>query len=280
MITNYQLAAIYFNLCITQKYKGQKLKNIPKNGPTAKHFNNQFEGLIESGILTKYQAFSGAYSIFGKNIYTEEEIACSIDPFAYISHLSAMDYHGLTDRIPKILFISTPSQKNWKDFALKQMHKDLKENLLDYQKKKFPILIKIPMGKIGKKNVNQFSSKHFGAFKSIKDRTLRVSTIGRTFLDMLRKPDLCGGIYHVINIYKEFGQQYLNLIVDEMNLHGKPIDKVRAGYILEELCNAKHEAFEKWLQFAARGGSRKLDPTEEYSSTYSERWCLSINVEI
>ncbi len=280
VVTNYQLAVIYFNLCLSQKYKGQKIKNIPKNGPTVKHFNNQLESLFETGILKNFKPYSGVYNIIGKNIYTEEEIACSIDPFAYISHLSAMDYHGLTDRIPKILFISTPSQKDWKEFALKQMQKDLKNSLTEYKKKKLPALVKTPMEKIGKKNVTQFSSKHLGAFKSIKDKTVRVSTIGRTFLDMLRKPDLCGGIYHVISRYQEFGQQYLNLIVDEINLHGKPIDKVRAGYILEELCNAPHESFEKWLQFAARGGSRKLDPTEEYSSSYSERWCLSINVEI
>ncbi len=280
VITNYQLGMIYFNLCITQKFKGQKLKNIPQKGPTAEHFNDQLESLIESGVLTKYQTFSGAYNIIGKNVFTEEEIACSIDPFAYISHLSAMDYHGLTDRIPKILFISTPSQKDWKDFALKQMQKDLKKDLAGYKTKKLPVLMKIPMEKIGKKNVNQFSSKHLGAFKSAKNKMLRVSTIGRTFLDMLRKPDLCGGIYHVISIYKEFAQQYLNLIVAEINLHGNPIDKVRAGYILEELCGKKHEAFEKWLQVVVRGGSRRLDPTAEYSSTYSERWCLSINVEV
>lgn len=280
VVTHYQLGLIYFSLCLTQKYKGQKLKNIPKNSPNLKDFNVLLESLLETGILTKYLNLPGVYHIIGKNVYTEEEIACAIDPFAYISHLSAMDYHGLTNRIPKILFLSTPSQKDWQVFALKQMQKDLKDNLIDYKNRKLPTLAKIPIEKIEKKNVNQFSSKHLGAFKSVKGKTLRVSTIGRTFLDMIRKPDLCGGIYHVIGIYKEFSQLYLNLIIDEINLHGNPIDKVRAGYILEELCGQKHDAFENWLHFTARGGSRKLDPTEEYSSTYSERWCLSINVEV
>lgn len=37
-----------------------------------------------------------------------EEVVCSVDPFCYVSHLSAMEYHGLTNRMPTLLFISSP----------------------------------------------------------------------------------------------------------------------------------------------------------------------------
>jgi predicted transcriptional regulator of viral defense system len=159
------------------------------------------------------------------------------------------------------------------------MEKELGDYILKYYSNRLPRLTRIHLMKIKKQNIHRYSSLHYGAFKIIKGKNLRVSTIGRTFLDMLRKPDLCGGIHHVIEIYKEFSNRYLNLIIDETDRHGNQIDKVRAGYILEEICGQKESEINNWIRFVQRGGSRKLDPTEEYSSTYSEKWCLSINID-
>lgn len=60
------------------------------------------------------QGGAEAYLLFGHSNATAKEIACSLDPFAYLSHLSAMEYHGLTDRFPKIVFMFTPSQSDWR----------------------------------------------------------------------------------------------------------------------------------------------------------------------
>ena len=113
---------------------------------------------------------------------------------------------------------------------------------------------------------------------------LRVSSIGRTFLDMLRRPDLCGGIHNCLDVFQQHGPQYLKLIIDEITQHGNSIEKVRAGYILEEYCNIKNHvldnALEEWVKHAQRGGSRKLDPNNEYWPFFSEKWCLSINTEL
>ena len=108
---------------------------------------------------------------------------------------------------------------------------------------------------------------------------MRVATIGRTFLDMLREPELCGGIYHVLEIYAAHAQRYLRLIIDVINRHGTKIDKVRAGYILDERLGLLHPIIDSWLEFAQRGGSRKLLANAPYRSRFSEKWCLSINIE-
>lgn len=279
VITRYELGVIFFRLCRIEKYDGQKIKR-PKNAPDNKTFNKKLTELLEAGVLNPFQDFDKVYRIIGKNIYTEEEVACTIDPFGFISHLSAMDYHGLTDRMPKIIVLSSPAQKDWKKFADRKMEKDLGEDLALYKQQKLPLLTRLRFEKIRKKSVHNYSSIHLGAYKSVKDKNLRVSTIGRTFLDMLKRPDLCGGIYHVIDVYREYAKTYLNLIIDEFNQHAKPIEKVRAGYIMEELCDISNSAINEWQKHVTRGGSRKLDPAEEYSPTYSERWCLSINVEI
>ena len=277
VVTNYQLGVMLFSLYISRIYNGQKLR-IQKSYPDSSDFNRIINELQNNGVLKPFKGLSSVYSIIGKDISSEEEIVCSVDPFSYISHLSAMLHHGITDRVPKIIFISSPSPKTWRKFAHEKMEKDLKDNLLIYDHNYLPKLIRVKMEKVGKRVVNRFSSLHLGAYKNIKNKRIRVSTIGRTFLDMIKRPDLCAGVYHVIEIYKEFAERYLELIVDEIDRHGSKIDTVRAGYILEELCGLKHDAFDRWLKNVQRGGSRKLDPTAEYSSNYSERWCLSINI--
>ena len=243
--TRYQLGVLFSHLYFSQKYDGQDIK-LPQRPFDAELFYATLYRLLKTGILNHFQDLDKVYSIIGKNIYTEEEVACAIDPFTFISHLSAMAYHGLTDRMPQTIYLSAPSQKDWKKFATEKMQKDLQDNLTPYQKHKLPLLTRTQFNKIGKKTVQQYSSIHLGAYKSIKDKSLRVATIGRTFLDMLQKPNFCGGIYHVINVFREHAEPYLKLIIDELNQHGKAIDKVRAGYILNELCGITCAEIDQW----------------------------------
>lgn len=278
VITKYQLSVIIF-----KSYLSNSVRKIlkTKKKPYSKVFDQILDELLETGVINENKNFPelSVFNILGKDDSESEEIICTIDPFSYVSHLSAMSYHGLTNRMPKMIFISSPASRKWSQFAQKLMKKDLGEDFNNYRSSKLPKLQRIRLNKINKQVINSYSSMHYGAFRSIKGKNLRISTIGRTFLDMLRRPDLCGGIHHIVEIFNDFGPQYLGLIVDEVDRHGKQIDKVRAGYILEEVCGQKNRIIEGWIKFVQRGGSRKLDPSEEYSHRYSERWCLSINID-
>ena len=79
---------------------------------------------------------------------------------------------------------------------------------------------------------------HLGAFRVVRSTGVRVATIGRTFLDMVREPELCGGILHVIDVYRSQAAQYLSLIIDDAERHGTAIDKVRLGFLLTEVCHS------------------------------------------
>lgn len=73
------------------------------------------------------------FSILGKDEDTPAEpIVCRIDPFAYLSHLSAMEFYGLTDRISQTLYASSPGQTEWKSYAEEKMEKDLGESKSAY----------------------------------------------------------------------------------------------------------------------------------------------------
>lgn len=281
LVTRYTLGVEIYRLYKEKIYEGQILEGLKKNQASKSDLLRVINHLEASGILQEHENFRGkAYRYMSGKVEHAEEDACIIDPFCYVSHLSAMSYHGLTNRLPTHLVLSSPDPKNWSILAGKQMSKDLGSHLPEYESEGLPLLTNTKFSKIGRTNIQRVHSLRLGAFKSVKNRSVRVSTIGRTFLDMLQRPQLCGGMRHVIEVFKEHAGTYLMPIVYEVDQYGGAIDKVRAGYLIDELLGMGNETTESWLQFASRGGSRKLDPSEEYFPKWSEKWCLSLNMDL
>lgn len=279
VLTCYRLGLIVHRLYATKTFKGESLDRLERDYATLAEFNRAVTGLEEAGILENHPNFPHkVYRLLGRKTESVEEVACTVDPFCYVSHLSAMSHHGLTNRLPVKLFLSGPNHKRWREESRKQMAKDLGEELEIYERGKMPPLAQLKMSRIDRMEVHRFNSVHWGAFKNVRGKAMRVSTIGRTFLDMLRNPELCGGIHHVIEVIEEDAATYLQAIVGEIDQRGGPIDKVRAGYILDERMGIKNDTVDAWVEFAKRGGSRKLDASEEYRPNWSEKWCLSLNI--
>ena len=277
IISKYELSIIVHKLFLSKIYNGESI-NIQKERAGTTEVNKYLAQLISEGILSHVKNINNVYALLGRMDANAEDIACAIDPFCYVSHLSAMAYHGLTDRLPAKLILSSPSDKDWKIHARERMHQDLGDEYDSYCSNGLIRLVRTKMEKINKTEILCLRSSHLGAYKNVRDRTVRVSTIGRTFLDMLRHPEHCGGINHVLDVYEMYCKKYLRLITDDIDKHGNGIEKVRAGYIIDELLGIKNEVVEGWTAFAQRGGSRKLDPSSEYIPKWSDKWMLSTNV--
>lgn len=274
----YQLGVLVFRLIRTGEMAGQRLR---VSEPQRRHYTQAVGFLTGYGVLSAVRGLpqGAAFIASGSPSASAVEIACSVDPFAYVSHLSAMEMRGLTDRISQTLFLSSPAPRHWRQFADERMQKDLGDALAVYLEAGFPKLLRTRFRKILDRPIHLSQSLHLGAFRKTPDSEVRVATLGRTFFDMLRQPELCGGIHHVLAVYREYAQRYLALIAAEVDQHGSPIDKVRAGYVLEELCGLQHPSLAEWQKCVARGGSRKLVGANEYAPTYSERWALSLNAD-
>ena len=278
VITSYQLGRLIFDAYINNSIGGENL-NLKKSLPERTQYNTALSDMLNTGVLSKVSGLSGNFfKILGKPDVSADEIICSIDPFCYISHLSAMEYHGITDRLPRTVFVSSPPPTSWRKYASDQMKKDLKEQYDTYIEQRFPQITRPRPEKIAGRLIEFKNNSHMGAYKNIQGRALRVATIGRTFLDMLRDPELCGGMQHVIDVYKEYSKQYLRQIIDEIDAHGKDIEKMRAGFILESEVGIYDPRIDAWQAKVQRGGSRKLDPNNEYSPFFSERWAISLNL--
>jgi predicted transcriptional regulator of viral defense system len=278
VVLRYELARITWQLYRARNFEGQPI-SLRRETLDAPAFSRTERGLLDAGVLVVLAAVRGrsAYGLVGANLNDRNAIICTLDPFCYLSHLSAMEFHGLTDRMPEQIYISTPVGKDWTVSALERMQRDLGGDFAAFHNSGLPQLRRATVAKIGQRPIHRFGSLHGGAFRAIKDTGVRVSTLGRTFLDMLREPGLCGGISHVLQVYAQHAALHRRLIFDEIDQHGGPIDKVRAGYIFEDICHVQDPRIEAWLAFAARGGSRKLDASADYEPTFSERWMLSIN---
>ncbi|HDR9102698.1 TPA: hypothetical protein QDB15_006406 [Burkholderia vietnamiensis] len=280
VVTLYDLGVQLWQLYETREYAGHRIKNLRNPVPARSSLFKYRDELIENGVLEHRNDLPVDTWLLTLSPFKDPaDILCGLDPFSYLSHLSAMEYHGLTDLVPRLIFATTYPAAEWRRHALNRMSTDLGDSLADYQTARLPPLQRHAFDAVGKRKLSLFASKAAGSFVTLRDRPVRVASLGRTFLDMLRRPDLCGGIHHVIDTFVEHARAYLPLIADELDRHGDPIEKVRAGYILEERCGIRdNPRIEAWTQFAQRGGSRKLDPAEAYWPEFSEKWMISLNV--
>jgi predicted transcriptional regulator of viral defense system len=270
-ISSYELAKLLYFHAQKRELPPQALKIV---------FKHICDKLTKLSLLSEIAPFSvtKSYLLFGQGKASSSEIMCSIDPFAYVSHLSAMEYYGLTDRFPSILYLSRPSVMEWRKQAKMRMEHELREHQTFYFAAGLPKLSPAKLLRVNQTPIHFCERSQLGAFRLISGSSLRVSSIGRTFLDMIREPSLCGGLQHVVDIYIQEAKKYLNLIIDEIERHGSAIDKVRVGYLLTEVCHLNSPKFIEWEKLAQRGGSRKLDPEGDYSSYFSEKWKISINL--
>lgn len=203
-----------------------------------------------------------------------EEACCLVDPFAYISHLSAMQLYGLTNRAPTALHLTSPGRSVWTILRDKRMLRDLGERGEDV-----PQLAKISWNhEIRKRQIAAHSTVHPATPVEEAGSFARVAPLGRVFADMLSEPQLCGGIRHVIEIWEEEADQNLDQIIEAVNEHPTKLAKVRAGYLLSEHLGISDTRIDAWETFAQRGGSQKLDPEAPYEARWSEKWKISLNV--
>lgn len=203
-----------------------------------------------------------------------EDIVCLLDPTCYVSHLSAMQRWGLTDRSPRVLLLTRPDRKA----AAEELISYRTEALGKDETNPFPSTIVGHPARVRGQAVRILESKSVGKCLKSRGSSVRLSTIGQTFLDMLQRPDLCGGMYHVLDVWGEHAETYLPEIVAAVETTSSGIVKSRAGYILEERQGLHHRGIEHWKKSAQRGGSRKLDPTRDFAPTYSATWMISLNV--
>ena len=203
-----------------------------------------------------------------------EEIVCLADPLCYISHLSAMQRWGLTDRSSRVLTCTRPDRETANARFAEIMAEDPGPLPPERVRLRY---IGHPETVRGRR-LHVTESVKAGACVNIPGTGERLATIGQTFLDMLQHSRQCGGMSHVLDIYDKYALDWIEEIITAVDSCNSDPAKIRAGYLLEERLEIKDERIESWKNLAQRGGSRTLDPSKSYAPVYSETWMISLNV--
>ena len=277
VISNHALAVELTRLLSKPEYAGRTIRP-PRNGLVRETYVAARAALIDRGALLLEKGLpSNQLRIPGRKDASPGEVMCAIDPFGHVAFLSAMEFHGLTNRLPKLLYFVTFDTASWQQHARERTVRELGPLLPAFVEADLPALQHSRVAKLNGVVVETRRTKDAGHWRSGLNGALRVTGIGRTFLDMIQRPDLCGGIRHVIEVFEEHAHSHIASIVNEISANGGKIDRVRAGYILNDRCGIELPEIDAWRVDAARGGSRKLDAHAEYASVFSEKWSLSIN---
>lgn len=263
---------------IWQAYKERSVPYLRGPHPSHQTFSRTKSMLFEAGIIRRDYSYSGLWRIMTVPDEAADVLCCQVDRFCYISHMSAMQRYGLTNRRPEALFLTRPTDVIMRSEVKREFQEYF--NVESLQEDIFldkPYVINHP-SRVRKRKIEQLKTKLFGEYTRVRGTDVRISSIGQVFLDMLNHPERCGGMRHVIEVWKNHAPIYFDRIVRAVDQSDRPIVKVRAGYILDEILNIATDRVLSWQSHAARGGSRVLEAGREYQAPFSEKWMLSVNV--
>lgn len=248
---------------------------LREDAPNADTYAALRINLKKSGIIASDRDYGARlFRIIGSSDLSADEIVCLVDPTCYVSHLSAMQRWGLTDRTSNALIVTRPDRAGGA-----MMLKTIMEDRLGPNTDTPCPLKRISHPEMARRRkLTVFETKASGDWIDVRGEKTRLATIGQTFLDTLQKPEYCGGMNHVLDIWHTHARTYLDEIVSAVDAVDIGLVKSRAGYILEERMRLNDNRIERWKTLGQRGSSRKLDPSAPFASTFSETWMISLNV--
>ncbi len=91
-------------------------------------------------------------------------------------------------------------------------------------------------------------------------------------------PGKCGGALEVFRAWRQAADDLkIKNIIEYVEKFNQALLRQRVGFILETM-GFSDPMFDQWASNSIRGSSARLLAEREFSSQYSERWNLSLNV--
>ena len=170
----------------------------------------------------------------------------------YIGYWSALNYHGLTDQIPRTTFIATTKARH-------SVH------VLDAEY----YFVKL-------------TDRKFFGWQEIKieDHRVHISDHEKTIADCLDHPEHCGGIDQIARaVYFSHEEINLKRVVEYAQRMGNRTIIKRLGYVLEE--TGLFSNYEKLFEgYKPSTGFPRLDPLSPKTGKHNSKWNLLINYRL
>ena len=214
--------------------------------------------LVENGWLTRVGP--GEYQLLpaktGLDPFPSGEkfvLAGQLSPDGFIAFGSAAEYHGLTTQLFQTVTVATLKRTRVREAPP----------------------VRIEYIQIRKKNF-------VGTQKISRAPDVMVATIDRTLIDSIQRPELCGGISDIIEIYRR-GYSRINLenVLGYLPTYGSKSLVQRVAYMLELVGVQFSTEQEKVLQSMSSGNVAYLFSRHKFGTsknvTYNKKWRLAIN---
>ena len=204
---------------------------------------------------------------------SDEQILQEANPWAVLSHLTAMIHHQLTDSVSSSIYATAYAGLNRSRSPLGTSSDDWMEMRLP--KPRRPKHVDgVPIVWVAMKESLDWGSE-VGYSQGI---PVYVTDLERTLLDALRQPAKAGGTFEVL---RAWGEARKKMDIDRLVSYAERYDvrvlRQRVGFILNTM-GFDHERLHRWRKSLLRGGSMKLIAGREYGERYDVTWNISLNV--
>jgi predicted transcriptional regulator of viral defense system len=235
----------------------------PSVGLSPGYFRQALHHLARTGWIVRLR--KGLYSLSGAapgmTPLHEFEVAMALVDPAAISHWSALSYHGMTDQVPRRVFVLTTTRAAPRKRGAKS--KDAAEG--------YPVAGTIYQF------VQVKPERFFGTdLVWVNESRVRITDPERTLLDGLMMPQYCGGFAEVLHAFERRAPK---LDVDRIIRYALLLDAAtvkRLGWIL-----AQHGITPDRLEPLRKApvkGYRVLDPTGPRRGDCDGRWMIQLNL--
>ena len=243
---------------------GRARELAPVAGLSEDYLLQALHHLTRSGWLVRLRKglYALSSSVPGATPVHEFEIAMALVDPAAISHWSALHHHGLTDQMPRKVFVLTTTETSVpraRGAKAKQMRDGF------------------PVGGIVYRFIQIKPERFFGTEKVwIGEARVTITDPERTLLDGLSMPQYCGDFAEVLHAF-EVRASDLNLEqIIEYALELDAATVKRLGWVLEHL-GVVPSKLERLAALPIKG-YRKLDPTGPRNGTCNRHWMIQENL--
>ena len=172
IITDYKLFLETWKI-----YVERKTKYLRGDKPSLVTFRRTRDILKEEKIIDRDKDYGRMWRIIPNQDKTADEVVCIADQFCYISHISAMQRYGLTDRRPEALYLTQATPKSAREMIAKQITADF-GNVSNDEEFEVPSIPATHHPKrVRRRPVRTKTTTHFGEWRSVRGTASRIASI-------------------------------------------------------------------------------------------------------
>ncbi len=230
----------------------------PEVGLSNGYITQALHHLANSGWVVRLH--NGLYAISstvpGVTPVHEFEIAMALVTPAAISHWSALHHHGLTEQIPRKVFVLTTTEASVPGTRTRD----------NYQ-----------IGDTTYQFIQIKPERFFGIEKVwVSDTRVSITDLERTLIDGLTLPQYCGDFAEVLHAFEVSRERFNLERIMDYALKMDAATAKRLGWVLERL-GIKRDRLEHLAQVPIKG-YRTLDSSGLRSGPYNRYWMIQENL--